>query len=457
MAGELAEILEIGRRMTDAPDIYIEAAAYWVVSSTLGKHVVIPYYPAPPDRPVRPALWVLIAGLPGIMRKSTVIESIGKNLVRAALREYYQRVAPGLTPQQIAEHIARMFIETGSYEGIAKHIAENQETVDTFYLVSPEWGGVLQTMKRREYMTGFATLLSKLYSGEEHVVRLVRETRFVRGGLYVTALLGMQEPWLYLDNMVFRQGLMRRTIIVYAEPRDKTRWLPPLSLERAQLLDQLADVAARLAEKMVRYSEYAPVVAHLTGEAIEAVNEFARRVEQEIIESEAPGNWALYSQNLWDHLTRLAVVHAIDRWDEPEDRPSGPVIVVEKSDVDAALGFLERTRQGAMKAVSLTGAKVETHALRLADTAENAVLQAIKRRACEGASTTVLLRETRLLKDELKKLVLNLVEKEEVSAFTVKTRGRPRIVFVAREHRHCYLTRVPVAEEISPKALEEIW
>lgn len=453
----LKQILEIGQELTDAPDTYIMASAYWALSSTLGKYVVIPYYPSPPDNPVRPSVWFVIAGLPGIMRKSTVIESIGKNLVRGAWREYYKITAANLTPDQIEEQIAKMFIETGSYEGIIKHLVENQKTIDSFFLVSTEWGGVLQTMRSREYMVGFSSLLSKLWSGEEHVVRLARETRYIRKGLYVTALLGMQEPWLYLDNYVFRQGLMRRIILVYAEPKDKTRWLPPLSLKRMQLLDQLSEIAEALANKMVTFAEYYPIEARFTADAHEKINKFAYQVEEEIIRTETAGNWSLYAQNLWDHVARLSVLHAIDRVEKPREAPVGAVIMVELRDVENAIRYIQSITPKAREAISMTSVPIRRQTVKVATEAEETIKAIIHKYACNCVSASKLLSDSKMLKDDLKKLVLNLIEKDEVKAYSLKTRGRPKIMFCVKEHAPCFIQHSPAATELSVEALKSMW
>jgi hypothetical protein len=187
------------------------------------------------------------------------------------------------------------------------------------------------------------------------------------------------------------------------------------------------------------------------------INDYARKLEQELIQAESSSNWVLYSQNLWDHVTRIAVIRAIDRHERPVETPAGPAILVTKEDVVEAIKFIERTIPGARKAISLTGVPIKSREIRIATEAEEAVKTVIDRFACNGASTSALLKETRMLKDELKKLVLNLVEKGEITAYVIKTRGRPKIVFVSNKHRHCFETHVPKAQDVSAEALKNIW
>ena len=453
MRGLLRRLVEAGQQLTDAPDTYIIAVSYWVLSSTLGKYIVVPYYPRPPDNPMRPNLWIIISGLPGIMRKSTVIDTLGKNVVKNAWREYYTLANPRLTPEQVNEMVSKMFIETGSYEGIAKHISEQQRERDTFFIVSTEWGGILLTMRSRDYMIGFASLLSKLWAGEEHRVHLTREVRYIRSGLYVTALLGMQEPWLYMDKFVFRQGLMRRILLVYAEPSDKTRWLPPIDMGRLAVMDTLQDIAVEIAQRMDIYSQAYPVEARISNEAREMIVDYARRCEEEVLRNSS-GNWSLYVQNLWDMLLRLSVLSAASRTERPRETGAGYVLYVETGDVEEAKRFLETTLDRARQAISLAGVPVREQEVVVTESAEETVMAVLKRHGC--MKKTELLRATGMSRGTIKEIILGLVEKEAVKAFIKKQgRGRPAIIICTREDSREALIRG--FDELSPEGLETLW
>ena len=387
------------------------------------------------------------------MRKSTVIDGIAKTLVKNAWRSFYQRTSPRLTPQQIDEIISKRFIETGSYEGIVKHISELQNEFEEFFIISTEWGGVLQLMKNREYMTGFATLLSKLWSGEEHLPRLVHETRYIRGGLYVTALLGMQEPWLYIDNWLFRQGLMRRVLLIYQEPEDKTRWLPPLDMGRIVHYDELRDIGEEIAELMISYEEANPVEARFSSEAFNMINQYAQQVEAELRQQGGTGNWTLYYQNMWDHLVKLSVIHSISRYTEPAQTQSGFVIYVESIDVKAALSLINRHLEKAKKAITLSGVPVKTAEITVSEPAEETVKSIIEATGDRGIDSKNLLRATKMKKKEVKEIVVNLVEKGDVNAYMINK----RIVFVAAKFATRYESRIPAATKLSPKQLELLW
>ena len=448
-------LLQASKTMTDAPDLYLEAARYWVLSSTLGRHVVVPYFPRPPDNPLRPNTWIILSGVPGIMRKSTVIDSIARIVVKTAWREFYRSTLTRLQPGTIEEMVGKMFIETGSYEGIVKHIAETQNDIDTFFLISTEWGGLMQLSKSREYMTGLSTLLSKLYSGEEHVARYAKETRYLRGGLYVTALLGMQEPWLYLDNLVFRQGLMRRMVFVYQKPEDKDRWLPPLDLRRMQVVEELISVGESLALRMRELDERKPVEARFSAETIRFINDYAQSIEEEI-RSNGNSNWGLYAQNLWEHLTKLAVLEALDRGAEIREEGLTAHIYVLEEDVQRASSFIERTIPRAREALSVTGTPIRELEVRTSQAAEELVRSVIESSGC--ITTTELLRGLRMLKDDLKPIIVNMAEKGDIIVAKIpRTRGRPPIVICKKESYNNLAARNPAVEKLAPGEIEVAW
>ena len=388
------------------------------------------------------------------MRKSTVIEGIAKTIVKQAWRTWYTNSVPGLEPERIDEQISRRFIETGSYEGIVKHISENQEVIQEFFIVSTEWGGVLQLMNSREYMAGFATLLSKLWAGEEHVARLVREVRYIRSGLYVTALLGMQEPWLYLNNWLFRQGLMRRVILIYQEPEDKKRWLPPLDLGRVARFEELRQIAEDLAAVMETYAERYPVEARFTSKAHELINAYAKAIEEELRQG-AVGNWLLYYQNMWDHLVKLSVIHAASRQEEPRPAGTGYVIYVESSDVRAGIELIKRHLEKTKMAITLAGVPVKTAAMTVSQPVEETLLGLIERAGPRGLTTRELLRASKMRKAEVKEIVINLVEKGEVYAYVT---GKSRVLYlVSEKHRAGFEATHPGARKIGSKTIEAMW
>lgn len=453
MKNLLEKIYKVVVELTDAPDTYIVAMAYHVISSTLGKYLVCPLYPKSPDNPMRPNLWVMISGIPGIMRKSTII-NFDQYLIKTSWKEYYRQANPRLSEETINEIINAMFIEYGSPEGIADHIARYQNDLDIFILTSHEFGGIIKQLNNREYMLGLSSMLSKLWEGEETIWRGAKKDRFIRKGLYVTAIWGMQKPWLYLDNIVFQQGLMRRVLLIYARPEDKKRWIPPLSLKRSVLVNQLEDVSAEIGNKMYEISKYQPVMVDFTREALEKINNKARETEQNIIK-EGETNWAIYIQNYWNYLLRLSILHAVARKNPQPSGEIGWIIEVEELDVDKADAFLRLTIDRAKEAIALSSTPIVNKPLVTEEGTLSVIYSIITSYGKEGISTSELLRKLRMLKDDLKKYIINLMEEGKIIATRRKVRrGRPPIKFYDAKYKNL----IPAKEEvIDPRYLETIW
>ncbi len=438
-------------RITDAPDNFLLGAYYFVISSTIGKFFYCPEYPRPINNPFRPNLWVILSGKSGVTRKSTTID-LALYTIKGAFYRYYENRLR-LPKNAIMERINTMIIEGGSPEGIIEHIASVQDVNEIFILFSHEFGGILQQMKAKEYMTGYASLLSTLYSGEERVFKLVKKTRFIRAGLYVTAVFGIQEPWLYMDNMIFRQGLMRRVLLIYAKQEDKTRWLPPLDVTRSVYFDQLEILSSELGDYIIELEGLGSLIeVNFDPVAKNMINEYARRMEQQY------GNeysaFSYYVQTSWDILTRLSVLEAISSR-KPEEKEVGPTLTVLPNDVREAMNFLESTLPRAREAIVRTEAGIKSQPVYIDTAPLELIYTIIEEAGPEGITATELLKQTKILKDKLKKYIMHLMEEKKIVAIVKKKRrGRPTLIFYSSKYINQALQ---VGETLSPKAIEVRW
>ena len=439
--------------ITDAPETYLWFSLMHISSSCLGKYIVCPLYMRPSSNPWHPNVWIILSGIPGIMRKSTVI-NIDHYVISNALREYYKVKMPQATPDVIERMIQNIFIETGSPEGLAEHISSTQNDIDMYIMLSHEFGGILRQMTRRDYMEGYAALLSKLWAGEPHKWHGAKKVRYIKAGLYVTAILGMQKPWLYLNNVLFQQGLMRRVFLIYAEPEDKKKWLPPLNLKKSVLMDELIAISKELAERMLELESVAPVKAMLTPGVLDKINQYAKQVEAELIQN-TESNWSLYAQSLWDHLVRFSICLAAIRKRPVRTPTFGYVITVEDSDVAEAQRWIELTLPRTKQALSFTEAPRIQTPIQTVEGPVDVVYSIISASGKRGVSTSELLRKTKMLKDELKKYVVQLMEEDRIVVIAVKSgRGRTRLMFYDKKYE---TYAVLEGQRISSKTLEAIW
>jgi hypothetical protein len=201
-------------KITDAPKFFLEGTAYWVDSALLGDRIKIKG-----ARGIFPSLYVILAGIPSVARKSFLINS-GLRVWSGANRSSYWK---------------KSVIMNGTVEGIADAITNYK--MDSYTAIYHEFGTTLLEFGSKDYMNGIIGLLSNLYYGEWWKGYLSGHTkapamREVPAGTYFTLLGGMQKPKEngYLIPKSFQQGLPRRCDILNTRkgdfPHTRDEWRP---------------------------------------------------------------------------------------------------------------------------------------------------------------------------------------------------------------------------------------
>jgi len=239
------EIVELLMKLTDAPIEFLEAGAYFIISSTLGG--MFELYPAVKGLR-RPNYWAILSSIPGTYRRSTVIY-ICKEIVKRAWIKYLKKKL-GITEDEAEKIVVDHILETGTPEGVIDHIEMTEG--DEFMIMDHEYGRTLEQITSRgkgaHYSAGLDVFFSKLYYGEEAIQDLSargggKQRRHLRPGLYATYLASMQEPWLYVRPIHIRQGLLRRFHLIYVAESD--RWLPPIrEINEEEVIDYIAEILA---------------------------------------------------------------------------------------------------------------------------------------------------------------------------------------------------------------------
>jgi DNA-binding Xre family transcriptional regulator len=351
-------------KFLDAPLVFIEASAYWIVSSLLGrffKCLLLPPLSA------RPNLWFALSSIPGALRRSTVQE-YAKRVYRKAYIQYLKEYK-NMDEAKARETVINSLIEEGTPEGIIDHIESSN--LETYAIVSSEFGSVLKRSRERDYEAGVLSLLSKMYYGEGGLMHLSQRggrpgKRELREGLYVTMLAGMQEPKHYITPDMIRQGLMRRIIICFVDSGEHERWIPPIDLDRRMAEDKLDELAQEIKNMMVEYSKIceenlkmfqSPLIdVFLLPPVKEEINDYERKLDLTVRVN--PNDVNIYKQSLWEHLTKLAIVHAISRG-ELTKLAEGEVMNVRLEDLREAKRFLEETVKHIDEVISSLGEREE--------------------------------------------------------------------------------------------------
>ncbi len=207
----------------------------------------------------------------------------------------------------------------GTAEGIADHIDDTHKHTKTYRVANNELGGLFNQLKGTK-RNNVDTLLSQLYYGEYGSTRLSKRGsgnpyRNIPHGLYVTMFSGIQEPWLYIDEKMVRQGLVRRMLVLYVEKGGVHR--PPLDPKRKKLSDFLSIFAKEIGRVMCEYHKQAKgelIELEFDEKARTYINEVAKKLDEDIDNS--PTNLNIVRQSLWEHAAKLAMCRKVGMGDD---------------------------------------------------------------------------------------------------------------------------------------------
>jgi hypothetical protein len=427
--------VEVVERHVDAPEIFIRASAYWVISALLGRYFRCPQLP---HLSARPNLWFVLSSIPGAMRRSTV-QSLAEHVYRRAYIGYL--VEHERMERRKAEAIVDdSLIEEGTPEGIIDHIEATQ--LDSYAIVSTEFGAVLKRALTREYELGVLSLFAKLYYGEGGSMCLSRRgeragVRRLRRGLFVTMLAGMQEAREYVTPNVITQGLLRRLILCYIDPRSHDRWLPPIGPEREWMMSELEHLAHEIKERMISLAKVCgqsvgatPLInTFLTPSVKEKVVEYAKELDMAVRKD--PNDINIYKQSLWEHLAKLAIVHAIAKG-RLDNIGNELILNVREEDLVEACNVLNEAVKNVEAVVSSLGEREEP--IKTSKALIERVYQAIVRAGPEGIRRTRLYRQfadVGLKSRELDEIIVTLMNAGRVKTRVEETGGRPAVVYIA--------------------------
>ena len=466
--GFIDDFVDTVSRITDAPYLYLRSAAYFATSFLFGLNV---YCPLAPPGASRPNIWIMLSGPAGITRKSTVIDRITMKFVKSVLSKYV------MNKYQVSEKdansvVSMMFFESATPEGLADHlqITRDMSGVDRYALMSTEFGGVFQ-LASRDYMSGFLQTLSKLYYGEGGTMLLSGRgkkkkedrIRVIPSGLYVCALVGVQELHLYIEPILIKQGFLRRFIVVHQDAGDKEVRKPPLDPIRSFMASQLETLADKYVAMVENYEQFSPslnsvktVFVRFDKRVMDAINEYWDAAEREYIEN--PNDlWLLYKQSTWEHLLKLTVLECISRTFQPEDTSIDLQVKVKYEDFERAYEFLSKALEKSKLAIASVEASPNEQPLPISSGKVNFVFNLIDSAGKDGISRSDLLIKTGLLKDELKRIVITLMEQERVTAYRFKglNGGRSQIRFFSTRYEK--YASISGGQYIPSEQIEIIW
>lgn len=440
MVNLITEYTETIKKYLDAPEIFIEASAYHLVSSLLGRYTICPV--APGVNGLRPNAWIMISSIPARGRRSTVTSYQNKVYYRCLRKFYDETEGRRLREEDTSLHqrINETFIEQGTPEGIMDHI--NNTKYKEYYICSTEFGSVLQGMGTKEWEMGVSVLYSKLYYGESHTTHLSQKSneegqskRYLPPDLYVTMFTSLQEPHLYITPAMMRQGLIRRILLIYAGKDQFDRWIEPMNFGRTNLNREFYRISELFSDRMLKYYSYAKdqrdkdgkkdqtIDIDLLPSSIKAINKYAYELEKELVNNISLST--IYKQTLWEHLAKYSMLHSIARG---SIKKTGKHICgrVDSEDIKAAKSFVKRATINSEEIISELG-RYDTP-VRITDSPVERIYAIIKN--SQPIDRSMLLRKSKMLKRELEEIVVTLAAQKRVGTRSDGIGNRRKTVYI---------------------------
>jgi len=309
----LRKFSDIANRYSDAPDLFVTAGGYYIVSTCLGR-----FYYMPNIKVSRPNVWFIISSIPGRMRRSTILNYTNK-VIDVALREFF-RLSQAIDDDAINEKIIKSQIEDGNAPGIADAIENGYKNdIVNFNISSTECGDIIRkiTGSGQSYSMGIDTLLSKLYYGESFNQRLSARggntsMRYIPAGMYVTMYSGMQEPEIYLNKAMSRQGLLRRIKLIYIKPEDLNmkNWKPPTLNKYTNVWDELAQLGKNIGALMRGLGSEKLFPLYQNDEVNEYIKNKAYEIDKALTID--PTDYNIYQQTQWEYEIKLAALDVLN-------------------------------------------------------------------------------------------------------------------------------------------------
>jgi len=452
--GFIDDFLSVVMKITDAPYLYLKAAAYFCTSFLFGTKVE-----CPDSRVERVNTWFMLSGAPAITRKSTTI-GLAVKFCRSMIAQYLKNKF-NISDQEAYKTADMMFFETGTTEGISDHLSITCEMpeIDRYALVSAEYGSVLKSASSKDYMADHLTFLSKLYYGESTKVLLSsrgkkkedERIRYVPEGLYVCTLVGLQDMHLYFDPLAVKQGFMRRFVIIHSSSTDKDRRLPPLDPTVKLARIAFANLVPKYYDMFLKYNETDAILVVFDPDARSIINQVWDSCEKSYMH-DPENSYKVYALSMWEHAYKLAILEAISRTpDPPLDASGSRIIEVKADDVRKALQFINKALETVRIPFSMIDAAPKQSSMVIRAGELNYVKQLIYTSDTNGISKSDLLKKSGLTVKQLDELLLTLMQSEQIKCYRYagKGRGRKGLFFFRPD-----VTPQGDFEEISPEVFK---
>jgi hypothetical protein len=426
--------VDITKKYTDAPEMFLRAGGFFLISSLLGE-----FFSLPDVKVGRLNVWFILSSIPGRMRRSSVM-NYANFVLKKTLIQYYVNQNKD---NDKANHLYSLSqIEDCSPEGLCDAIIEGAKyNIMSFFITSTEFGDILKRISGgKHYSSGVDILLSKLYYGEGYNQQLSRrgggEPRIIPSGTYVTMYSSIQEPHQYLTESMSRQGLLRRIMFLYMKTTDMTMeaWKEPFKQNYDNIWRELENYAYNhivpARRRLFELTEQGkkPIPCRFVEDVKNRITEFAREADANVLNDASDYN--IYRQTQWEYQVKLSalVVIAEAFAKDPSDLCNLDVkeIVVETRHYEQACAFiqsLDKHTENMMEEITLGSEQ-----RRFREVLER-IYKKIKDAGAAGINHSDLSRAFPKREHHLQEYIAVLEEEERIVSKQIPTKGRTKVVY----------------------------
>jgi len=404
------EFVSILSERTDAPRIFLEAGAYFTVSTLLGRWFFMQLtYKA---RPFKPNIPIILFGPSRVVRKSTVLDFT----VDAIL--------------SVDNSIEETKIGSFSPEGLQDAFAKAGKRLDRLCLwIKDEMGGFFKSLKK-DYMQEAREIIQKGIEGRGDKRSLRKETITIPHGIFMPVFATIATPvsiYQTISPEDFTSGFLNRFFLVYAKEREKRFPVGYRNKEAEGRWEKFKNKLRKFNEEIIALNP--PIPVSISSPVLAELDEFDKRLEEEMKKSS--GLYRVYLAGQSDLLLKLCVIQRIARGN------FSILMVIEKRDFEKALEFFNRALESAKDLIT----EVETSPREILPRTEKRILRMLLTKIESGGNTGVkwskLLHDTGLTKKELLTYIETLVDREDIIPVYNKSKGRGRrgIVFFSKTYK----------------------
>lgn len=340
--------IELSASRSDAAKQYHEAGAFIILSTLLAESVRL----KASFGDVIPNLWFMILGDTTLTRKTTAME-----MAMEVITLVYGDA---------------MLATDGSIEGILTALSQRSGRASLFW--RDEFSGLLDNMKKRDYMSGMIEALTKMYDGKFQKRLLSKQVVEIREPIFMLFAGGIKSRILsMLDLEHIISGFIPRFVFIMADA-DITKFRPagPATANSEYVTKEIINAASTLMEN---YNQEITVFIHdqgvttkkvfpaqLTPEAWARYNQMEEQMVMAGVKSGAPEIYTPVMDRLAKSGLKAAVLIAASRQDPKVEGK----VTVELIDILRAAKFVDSWKGYSIEVVENAGKSVNEKQVEMA-------------------------------------------------------------------------------------------